>query len=472
MLGFGIQHMGAEPEFGHVSAAWEIAQVARTPEGKSLLKRYLNEITEGPAFKGSPRSAQFLEYIVWQSANGKIVDLKERTIGVELFGRTLTYDTGEDAIVRVTASDVRKRLVQHYIGVGSASEFRINLPPGGYVPELIRIPKVGAEVSVHQLPLDGSPVVISGTEPSRGASEDEGAFGWKYWTVPVLGIVAMAVGIALSIMNGPGRTVTSEKRIWGSNPAPWAILFDGSRRVLIVASDPNIEEIQRISHSSLSLSDYANQSYLPPGASTLPPYEVNFMKEILRGDKMSAIDGSIIANLASLMASGRGHLLVKAARNLRVKDLQTDENLVFLGSPRSNPWASMFDPVLDFQFAVDRQTQREYVHNVHPGKDESSDYIPTAGGFDTGDSFAIISVFHNPGYGGRVLMIAGASSEGTEAAGDLVADPTRWAVTLQACHLAKEDSRQSLQVLLHLKTMAGSHSTVNTVACHLLASGA
>ena len=69
-------------------------------------------------------------------------------------------------------------------------------------------------------------------------------------------------------------------------------------------------------------------------------------------------------------------------------------------------------------------------------------------------------------------MIAGASSEGTEAAGDLVADPARWAVTLQDCHLAKDDSRQSLQVLLHLKTMAGSHSTVNTVACHLLASGA
>ena len=470
MLGFGIQHMGAEPEFGSVSATWEIAQVARTPEGKTLLKRYLNEITEGPAFKGSPRSAQFLEYIVWQSASGKIVDLKERTIGIELFGRTLTYDTGEDAIVRVTASDVRKRLVQHYSGVGNASEFRINLPPGGYVPELIRIPKVGADALAHQLSLDVHPVVISGIESSRGGSENEAASGWKYWILPVLGIFAMVVGIALSIMNGPGRSVTSGKRIWGSNSAPWVTLFDGSRRVLIVASDPNIEEIQRISHSSLSLSDYANQSYLPPGTSNLAPSQVNFMKEILRGDKISAIDGSIIANLALLMVPGQGRLLVRAARNLRVKDLQTDENLVFLGSPRSNPWTSMFDPVLDFRFAFDNQIQREFVHDAHPGKDESSDYIPTAGGFDTGDSFAIISLFHNPGYGGRVLMIAGASSEGTEAAGDLVADPTRWAATLQSCHIAQDASRQSLQVLLHLQTMAGSHSTVNAVACHLLAS--
>ena len=69
--------------------------------------------------------------------------------------------------------------------------------------------------------------------------------------------------------------------------------------------------------SSLSLSDYANQSYLPPGASTLSPAEIGFMKDILRGNKISSFDGSIIANLASLMTPGRNRLLVRAARDLR-----------------------------------------------------------------------------------------------------------------------------------------------------------
>jgi hypothetical protein len=464
--------MGAAPEFGYASATWNIAEVARTPEGKALLKRYLNEIIEGPAFKGSPRSAQFLEYTIWQSATEKIADLKERTIGVELFGRTPAYDTGEDAIVRVTASDVRKRLAQHYSGAGIASEFRISLPSGRYVPELIRIPKARTDVLAHQLSLEEEPIEIHGPESSSwSAPEYEPSSGWKYWILPVLGVIAMTVGIALSIMN-LGRTVTVGKRVWSSSSAPWATLFDGSRRVLIVASDPNIEEIQRISHSNLSLSDYANQSYLPPGTSNLSSSEIGFMKEILRGNKISAFDGSVIANLASLMTPGQSRLLVKAARNFRVKDLQTDENFVFLGSPRSNPWTSMFDPVLDFQLAFDNRTQREFVRNVHPRKDESGDYIPTAGGFDTGDSFAIISVFHNPGYGGRVLIIAGASGEGTEAAGDLVADPARWAAVLQSCHIARDSSRQSLQVLLHLETMAGFPSTINTVVCHLLTPGA
>jgi hypothetical protein len=472
VLAFDIQVMGADPESGHVAAKWEIADVARSPEGKTLLKRYLNEITEGPAFRGSPRSAQFLEYVIWQSAAGKVLNLKERTIGIELFGRTATYDTGEDAIVRVTASDVRRRLVQHYSGVGNASEFRIRLPPGGYVPELIRTPKMETDSLAVQPSADERSSESPVREfPSRERSKNQTSANWKHSILPILGAIALTVGIALTIVNRPILTASSGKLLRSSDTAPWAALFDGSRRVVVVASDPNIEEIQRISHSSLSLSDYANQSYLPPGASALSPAEINFMKDILRGNKISSFDGNIIANLTSLMTPGHNRVLVKAARTLRVKDLQTDENLVFLGSPRSNPWTSMFDPVLDFHFAFDPRTQREFVSNVHPEKGESNEYVPTAGGFDTGESFALISVFHNPGYGGRVLIIAGASGEGTEAAGDLVADPARWKMALQPCHIAKDASRQSLQVLLHLETMAGSSSTVNTVACHLLPSG-
>ena len=104
------------------------------------MSRSLAEVTEGAAFKSSHRSAQFLEYVVQHSAMGNADKLKERLIGIELFGRAPTYDTGEDAIVRVTASDVRKRLVQHYSQAGSTSEFKISLPSGGYIPELVRNP--------------------------------------------------------------------------------------------------------------------------------------------------------------------------------------------------------------------------------------------------------------------------------------------------------------------------------------------
>ena len=104
----------------------EIAKIAETKGGLASLQQHLKEVIEGDVFKGSHRSGQFLQYIVDQAVAGHFDSLKERVIGMELFGRSASYDTGDDAIVRVTASDVRKRLLQHYGRYGATSGFRID----------------------------------------------------------------------------------------------------------------------------------------------------------------------------------------------------------------------------------------------------------------------------------------------------------------------------------------------------------
>jgi hypothetical protein len=103
---------------------------------------------------------------------------------------------------------------------------------------------MGAYKLVHQLPLAENPVEIPNLRPAPlVAPEYRASFGWKYWILPILGIVALMAGIVLMIMNHPMHGITAGRRVKGSSSAPWAPLFDGSRRVLIVASDPNIEEI-------------------------------------------------------------------------------------------------------------------------------------------------------------------------------------------------------------------------------------
>src|ERR1700733_12819813 len=117
-----------------------VARILETEQDVARLQQHLKEVVEGEAFKGSHRSGQFLTYIVEESIAGRFAGLKERLIGVKLFGRVPSYDTGEDAIVRVTASDVRKRLLQHYGQYGVTSEFRISLPSGSYIPQVTRAP--------------------------------------------------------------------------------------------------------------------------------------------------------------------------------------------------------------------------------------------------------------------------------------------------------------------------------------------
>src|SRR5580698_6115789 len=145
-----------------------IAQIAESETSVSALRDHLREIVEGEAFRGSHRSAQFLTYIIDQALAGQFDSLKERMIGIELFGRSPSYDTSEDAIVRVTASDVRKRLLQHYGKYGSASEFRIALPLGAYDPDIVHEPHGKSKSSIDK----NAHVKAPGTSPGSLRHED------------------------------------------------------------------------------------------------------------------------------------------------------------------------------------------------------------------------------------------------------------------------------------------------------------
>jgi hypothetical protein len=72
----------------------EIARIVETDI--TSLQQHLKEVIDGAAFRGSHRSGQFLKYIVEQAIAGHFDSLKERFIGVELFGRSPSYDTGEE----------------------------------------------------------------------------------------------------------------------------------------------------------------------------------------------------------------------------------------------------------------------------------------------------------------------------------------------------------------------------------------
>src|SRR5579863_5872476 len=124
----------------HVVQTDAISKVVELAPHSTAFKSHVRQIIASPAFKGSRRSQQFLQFVVENALDGHFVELKERNLGIKLFDRSPSYNTADDAIVRVTACDVRKRLLQYYAEVDPDSEFRIELPPGSYIPEFHRTP--------------------------------------------------------------------------------------------------------------------------------------------------------------------------------------------------------------------------------------------------------------------------------------------------------------------------------------------
>jgi hypothetical protein len=447
----------------------EAVRIGRTKHDADRLRQCVKEITESGAFRNSQRSGQFLIYIVEQALAGNFEALKERLIGIELFARTPTYDTGEDAIVRVTASDVRKRLLQYYGQFGEAMEWRVTLPRGSYIPELFHNPQ-------HAMPNSGAAVSSLAVEETHPVVEAlpatapispplEPATGRARRRTLTLAVAGACLGSALLTflacwvwLRGPSSALQA--------PLVWAGLLDTHRPLQLITSDPNVAEIQGLTGQRLTVSDYANHRYiLDP--SKVPPDSLKFANNVLRGDKAAAVDTPIIADIAATAQKYGAGVRVRTARAIQFSDLATEDNFVLLGSPLSNPWSSLYLANADFRFARD-PSGHEYIENVKPKTGEKSQYVPSALGFATGQSLAIIAYLRNPDHRGHVLLLAGLNGEGTEAAGEFAVDSQRMQEALRGCGYSGTREVGDFEVLLQLDMMAGLPSHVMTLSCHQL----
>jgi len=105
------------------------------PIDREAVLAQLERILASRLFQHSRRYPAFLQYVVHKSLEGAGDELKERSLGVIVFKRSVEYDTSADPVVRNTASEVRKRLEEYYSDPEHERELRICLPVGGYSPE-------------------------------------------------------------------------------------------------------------------------------------------------------------------------------------------------------------------------------------------------------------------------------------------------------------------------------------------------
>src|SRR5258708_20926419 len=111
--------------------AQELSQSEIIP---AAVREQLELLVQDPVFRSSKRSVQFLRYVVGQTLEGWADQIKERTIGVEVFGRNPSYDTNLDHVVRTAAIELRKRLAVYYGDERHRSELHTSLVPGSYIP--------------------------------------------------------------------------------------------------------------------------------------------------------------------------------------------------------------------------------------------------------------------------------------------------------------------------------------------------
>jgi serine/threonine-protein kinase len=178
----------AREQFGALAA---IPSGGQKPSPESV-REQLGKITSSRVFAGAERPGRFLRFIVEQALAGN--QLKETLLGVEVFGRSPSYDPRLDGVVRVEAVKLRARLKEYYETEGAADGIRIDLPKGGYLPCF-------TQLASHQLE----------TIDAAAAAQRHRAWwrDWR-WAVPPLALVLLIAGYLLAHRWHPRVAATAD----------------------------------------------------------------------------------------------------------------------------------------------------------------------------------------------------------------------------------------------------------------------
>ncbi|MEX2263393.1 MAG: hypothetical protein WD696_15655 [Bryobacteraceae bacterium] len=160
-----------------------------------LVTRWLRE---------SHQLSALLRHIVEETLEGRTDGLKEYPLGREVFHRPPDYDPRIDAIVRVQASLLRKRLALYYEHEGRDSKFRIDLPRGGYVPEF-------REVDPVENP---APAVFDQAPAARPVRR------WPAFVAGLMTGLVLAVGAGLWLPSRSRVTPAESRALWGAYLQP------------------------------------------------------------------------------------------------------------------------------------------------------------------------------------------------------------------------------------------------------------
>jgi tetratricopeptide (TPR) repeat protein len=118
----------------------------------------LDRVLSDPTFVQVPQLSRLLKYLVEHSVKGDLNELKEFSLGVEVFDRGASFDPRIDNIVRAHARRLRQRLEVYYAGTGGNDPILFDLPKGHYV------------VRFRDNPILANGVVISLRRNSRSAA--------------------------------------------------------------------------------------------------------------------------------------------------------------------------------------------------------------------------------------------------------------------------------------------------------------
>jgi hypothetical protein len=376
------------------------------------IQAQMESMIEDEVFRSSKRSVAFLKHVVTEALHGSADQIKERTIGVEVFGRSASYDTNVDHIVRTAATELRKRLAIYYGDQKHRSELRIGLVPGSYVPKFT-LPLEATPPGIEDVTAsDHRPFALPRTEaahpstadlllpvepPSEAEPERVHRFSWLTLSV-VAAFLLLAIAVGWRWLGQPSADYLF-----------WKPVLDTPGPVLLAVGD--------VPNGPPSLPESAEN-----GALNTPVPSAGAAQTVPLADAMT------IARVVGALEGRRKSVIIRRESASSFSDLR--QGAVVLVGAFNNEWSLRLTHSLRYSLAMDPDRHLVYIKDAQNPSARNWSWATNqprdlASGINSPRlrDYALISRIQSPETGHLVVVIGGLYTYGTEAAGEFLTNP-------------------------------------------------
>jgi len=399
----------------------------------ATVREQLERLVAHPLFANSKRYPAFLAYVVEQSLLGNASELKERSIGIVVFGRSPSYDANADPVVRITAGEVRKRLSQYYYGSAHAGELVIELPTGSYVP-VFHAPNQPTEVSAASVAPELLATAIEAI-PIEGSRSFPRRYGWLLAGLLVL--LSGVIGLSIGLRYRPAAPISNFDRFWepvtaSENPATFCL------------GEP-----------AVNLDTDSINSFEAPVSKPEP--EKLYVRLHYSGNLALADVITLTRAAAQLEVRHKAFRVVPASD---ATFAQLREGPIVLIGAFDNIWTLRVTQKLRFGFE-----SKDGVASLVDRKSRKGTSWATAWDLPyekLSRDYALVARIHDSTTGQPVIIAAGISEEGTEAAGEILYNPVYLDTLLSKA--PRDWERRNMEAVIETQVIQGHSGPPNILA--------
>jgi len=395
----------------NTAAEEAVDQPPRVEERRALIERIAGSVH----FKRSTRLRDFLLYVGTESLKDGRPEIHEQEIGAKVFGRDSSYDRSQDNIVRVNATELRKRIELYFATEGIDEPLILDIPRGGYMPVFHW--RVTQHESADVAPQNSFALTVPALPaPHPAVTSPPVRRNTVIWAT-----ICVALGVVCSVLWQQNRALRKAASPWEGKPmiaAFWGDFLRFHQQTDMVLPDDSVSIVEDIIQHPMSLGDYINRNYLR-----------QIQASDISADRKADLDGISNHNLVTFGAvravqqiSGliptSSPTRLTHARYYGAEAIKRN-NVILIGGRKANPWVHLFDDQMNFITDYDYATSQQLVRNVKPKAGEQSVYVVP---HDPNEliGYSVIAYLPNPGRTGNAIILAGTDSDATSAAAEFL----------------------------------------------------